>query len=564
MIKSLRLKNIALVKSAEIDFSEGLNVLSGETGAGKTVVISAINFALGAKADKTMIRYGEKECETEVVFDVSGNAAVLNVLNDFGIDCDDDLIIRRRLNDGGKGDVRVNGVSVTVAMLKQITNELCDVYGQSEHYSLLKPSNQLKVLDAYIGDKLTNLKLKLKPLIDEIKIFREELESVGGSEQERLSKIDLLTYQVNEITAAELVDGEEEELLAKRKILANVEKIGEALSAAKAYLLEDNAGCDCVYNAFTKLESVSDLDVEYSALNDRMYSVKAELDDVASSIENIIDNLEYDGALAEQVESRLDLIKSLKRKYGNSYEEIIEFLSKSTIELENLENFEERSKQLNELILDRQVKVKSLYEKITELRREYADKFSKAICSELKMLGMKSADFKCVVTSSSDETLSENGINSVEFTFSANKGEPLKTMSKIISGGEMSRFMLAMKLVSANFADNSTYIFDEIDAGISGEVAEIVAEKFATLSKKMQVITISHLAQIVSFSDLSLLIKKSDDGDKTVTNIIPLDENGKINEITRIIGGDVNSEISYNHAKETMYRANALKIELRK
>lgn len=564
MIKSLRLKNIALIKSAEIDFHEGLNVLSGETGAGKTVIISAINFALGAKADKSMIRYGESECEAELIFDIDCNDGVKDVLSSFGIDYDDDLIIRRKLNESGKGDIRVNGVSVTGAMLKQITSELCDVYGQSEHYSLLKQSNQLKVLDSYIGNEIILLKNECKPIIDEIKKCKLELENFGGSNKDRLNKIDLLSYQINEIEKAELIDGEEEELLARKKILNNVEKIGEALSGAKAYLSEDNAGCDCVYNALNKIENVNDLDSEYSSLTDRLYSVKAELDDVASTLENLLDNLEYDGNEAERIENRLDVIKSLKRKYGNSYSEIIEYLSKSQIELENLQNFETRSNELEKIILNNENKLKNLYSKINLLRTEKSKTFSNSICSELKMLGMKNAQFVCSVIKGDENTLSLNGIDSVEFTFSANKGEPLKPMSKIISGGEMSRFMLAMKLVCADFPQRSTYIFDEIDAGISGAVAEIVAEKFAILSKNMQIVTISHLAQIVSFSDCSLLISKTDDDVKTQTNITPLDENGKINEITRIIGGDVLSQASITLAKEMIDRANTVKENLRK
>ena len=559
MIKSLRLKNIALIERAEIEFNEGLNVLSGETGAGKTVIISAINFALGAKADKSMIRFGEAEAVAELVIDILGNTDVEAVLNDFGIEYDDEIIIRRKLTDLGKSDIRVNGTSVTLAMLKQITGELCDVYGQSEHYSLLKPASQLKVLDSFIGEELVVLKNEIKPLITDIKALQKELDSFGGSATDRATKIDILSYQINEIEKAELVDGEEEDLIAKRKFFNNIEKIGEAVQGAKSYLSEDNAGLDCVSMSLTKIESVADVDVEYSMLTDRLYSVKAELDDIASTFENILDNLDFDGAELERVEARLDLIKSLKRKYGNTYAEIIEYFEKSQIELENLQNFESRTSAIENEILVKTEALKKLYVKISNLRKKYAIEFSNKIKQELKTLGMKSADFNCEVIDLPLDALSYDGVNTVEFTFSANAGEPLKTMAKIISGGEMSRFMLAMKLVSSDFCNGSTYIFDEIDAGISGVVAETVAEKFATLGKTMQVITISHLAQIVSFADVSLLIKKTDDGKKTVTNIIPLDKQGLINEIIRITGGNIDSEISISHANEMLN--NAIKIK---
>ncbi|MBO5713622.1 MAG: DNA repair protein RecN [Clostridia bacterium] len=563
MIKSLRLKNIALIKSAEIDFENGLNVLSGETGAGKTVIISALNFALGAKADKTMIRFGETEAVAEILVDITGNLSAKSVLDEIGIDFDDEIIIRRRLTDAGKSDIRINGVAVTLSMLKQVTQEFCDVYGQSEHYSLLKQSSQLKVLDSYIGEELSELKEACKPLIADIKKCKEELESFGGNKAEREVRIEILSYQINEIETAELVDGEEDELIARRKYFANIEKIGEALQSAKALLSEDNASLDLVNLTINKIESISSFGEEFASLTDRLYNLKAELDDVAVTVENSLDNLDFDGAEFERVESRLDLIKSLKRKYGNTYFDIMEYYSKSKIELENLQNFEERSTSLENEISTKTQALKKLQNSITKLRKEKALLFEDAIKQELKVLGMKSADFKVSVSSNEGVVLSSNGVDEVEFLFSANAGEPLKTMSKIISGGEMSRFMLAMKLVSSDFYDGSTYVFDEIDAGISGSVAQTVAEKFAVISKKMQVITISHLAQIVSFSDKSYLISKTDDGERTYTDVLSLDDNGKTDEIIRITGGTIDNEISISHAKQMINLANETKIKLR-
>ena len=533
MIKSVRIKNIALIETAEIEFFGGFNVLSGETGSGKTVIINAINFALGAKADKSLIRYGENYCETEVVFsDIS--ALAKSVLEELSIDVDDDVVIRRKLTIEGRSDVRINGVSVTLSMLKKLTLVLCDIYGQSEHYSLLNQANQLKVLDLYIGEPIEVLKQKTMPYIEDIKKSRKILEENGGDERTRAVRMDVLSYQINEIEKAELVDGEEDELISKQQIFKNAQKIGESLSVVDGGLSGDGGACDILSTVLSKLQQISSYSSDYEALYDRLYSLKAEADDISSTASDLLSNIDFDERERQRVEDRLDLIKSLKRKYGSTYSEIMEFYSKSQEEYENLQNFELLSKECESKILNAQNKLNEIYNKMFNLRFEYAKKFSSAVEEELRALGMGGARFEVAVTQT-DKELSVEGNSLVEFTFSANKGEPLKNMSKIISGGEMSRFMLALKIVSSDIG--GTYIFDEIDAGISGEVAKIVAKKFVKLSKRSQIITISHLPQILSFADENYLIKKSDVSGKTITTVDRLDFNGKVNEVIRLTGG---------------------------
>ena len=558
MILSLKLKNIALIESAEIEFNKGLNVLSGETGAGKTVIISAVNFALGGKADKTMIRHNETFSEAEVTFDITGNADAKAVLDDYLIDCDDNIVVvKRRLTIEGKSVILVNGSSVTLTMLKTLTLALCDIYGQSEHYSLLVKANQLKVLDRFIGVSAQSIKDEIAPIINSINKLNSTLENVGGSERDREIKLDLLSYQINEIENANLVQGEEETLEERRKILHNIEKIGESLSIVNSDLTEDNQAIDMLSTAYGKLNSISNFSEEYSSLSERLYSVKAELSDISLEVENSLNSLNFDEEENAKINERLDLIRSLKRKYGNSIEEILEFLSSIKLEYDALINYENIFNETNKKLEENYKKLNNLYQKLSILRREKSKEFSVNIESELKTLGMKSARFEISISTESDtKTLSTNGVDDVEFTFSANAGEPLKNMSKIISGGEMSRFMLAMKIVSVE--NSGTYVFDEIDSGISGEVAKIVAEKFSKLSKNIQIITISHLPQIVSFSDKSFKIEKTDDGSNTKTKVIPLDYEGKIKEIVRIIGGD-GSELSLNHAKELIKKADDYK-----
>ena len=533
MIKSVRIKNIALIETAEIDFFSGFNVLSGETGSGKTVIINSINFALGAKADKTLIRYGETFCETEIVFENISNSAK-ELLQEYSIECEDEVIIRRKLTVEGRSDIKINGVTVTLTMLKTLTLILCDIYGQSEHYSLLSGANQLKVLDGFIGEPINSLKESVLPYIEKIKKARKTLEENGGDERSRLVRIDVLSYQINEIEKAELIKGEEDELLERQRLFKNAQKIGESLALADSALSGEGGACDILSTVLSKLQQISSFSSEYESLYDRVYSLKAEADDLSSTASDLLSSLDFDEREKQLVEDRLDLIKTLKRKYGNTYEEIMEFYSKSLEEYENLQNFETLSKECEDIISSSCLALNDIYDKMYNLRIQYAKKFSKQVENELSTLGMGGAKFNVEVIKT-DKEISVDGNSTVEFTFSANKGEPLKNMSKIISGGEMSRFMLALKIVSSD--EGGTYVFDEIDAGISGEVAKIVAKKFVTLSKRAQIITISHLPQIVSFADDNYLIKKYETGGKTYTQVSKLDENGKVSEIIRLTGG---------------------------
>lgn len=562
MLKSLQLKNVALIERAEIEFEKGLNVLSGETGSGKSVVIDSINFVLGAKADKTMIRHGENDCLVIAVFDVENLTGVKNLLADSGFDDSDEIIVSRKLTADGKSSIRLNGEPVTLGMLRTITGNLIDVHGQSDHYSLLKDSEQLAVVDNFSGDNLKILKNQCSDICKDLREIDEKMLSFGGSESERAIRADILKYQIEEIKNADPKEGEEDELLAKRKKIQSAEKIAEAFGETKNAIDGENCISDLLGSALRRLGQVASLDDEYSSLFDRLKSVSEELTDISSVSEDILDGLEFDEEDADKIENRLDVIKNLKRKYGNSEKEIEEFLQNAENEYDILCNFDAEYAELTALKQKKIAVLNDIYRKISDERKNQAKKLSSKVTGELRQLGMKDAEFKIdfePLKEISDAPYSGNGGDRVEFMFSANLGEPVKPMSKIISGGEMSRLMLALKTVISSYHEISTYIFDEIDAGISGKTAETVAEKFADISKGVQIIAISHLPQIVSFSDYSYKIAKYTENGKTYTGITKLDDSEKVEEVVRLIGGDLTSKSAVEHATELIEKANEYK-----
>ncbi len=564
MLKKLRLQNIALIDQAEIEFDDGLNVLSGETGAGKSVILDSINFVLGAKADKTMIRYGTQECLVEAEF--LSNDEANKILSEYDIESDESLIIKRKFSIDGKGYIKINGETVTSGMLRKVTAHLVDVHGQSEHYELCKESSQLEVVDKYAGTEILSIKEKLIPFIKEVKEIQTKLKEFGGSESERAIKLDVLKFQINEIESADIKEGEEDELLSLKEKIKNGEKIVNSLSGAKSALIDDGEGIDCVVNAQRFIYQISGLSEEYLDISNRLDAVVEELNDIDSLIDDLSDDLDFDEKTADEVEERLDTYKILKKKYGNSYEKIQNFYYEAQKECEMLLNFEENTKALNAEKENLDDKIYGLYKELNSARQKAAKDFSEKVVAQLTTLGMKNARFDVSfkdLPSKEDMTYNANGIDGVEFLFSANLGEPLKPMSKVISGGEMSRFMLGMKSVICDLQDISTFIFDEIDTGISGKIAQTVAEKFARISLNKQIIAISHLPQICAMSDVSFLIYKHEKGEKTYTEVKKLNDDEKIYEILRLIGGNGESIYAKQHAEEMIKSANDFKKSIK-
>ncbi|MBO4323480.1 MAG: DNA repair protein RecN [Clostridia bacterium] len=561
MLKNLQLKNVALIDSANIEFSSGLNVLSGETGAGKSVIIESLNFALGAKADKTMIRRGQSDCAVSAVFDITDSSEVKKLLDDYGIEYVDELIINRKMNVDGKGSIRLNGEQVTASMLRPITSKLVDVHGQSEHYSLLKESEQLKVLDRFSDVKVSKIKDNIREIIFSLKSCDQTISSFGGSQSERAIRADILKFQIEEIENADLKENEEEELNKKIEVIKNAEKIGEALGGVKEALSGENCAEDLVGDALKNLGKIVNFDDKYFELKERLLSLSRELSDISDVSGEYLSDCNFDPSEADEVEDRLDLIKSLKRKYGADFNEIRNFLQRAKEEYEKIINFDFEYETVTAKRAELIKKLNESYKELSDLRKKSAKVFAEKVKEQLKELGMKNAEFAVNFTNYYEAVsapYSENGADEIEFGFSANLGEPLKPLSKIISGGEMSRFMLSLKVIISEYQEISTYVFDEIDAGLSGETSKIVAQKFAKISRGTQVIAISHLPQICAMADASLKIEKSEFDGKTFTNVKTLDETGKRDEIIRIIGGS-SSEVAKLHADEIILSANEYK-----
>lgn len=562
MIKSLKINNIALISECEIEFENGLNVLSGETGSGKSVIIDSINFLLGQKADKSMILNGETQCSATCVFDLSSSPKAVDMLKEIDVDVSDEIIVKRVFSESGRGSIKINGEPVTASMLRQVTRHLVDVHGQSDHFSLLNQSAQLDLIDQLAFEIVQPIKSEIVENISVIDDLNKQLKQVGGSKEDRTKRLDYLEYNINEIIAFDLKEDEEENLLAKRKLYRNLEKIMTAVSSSYECLNGDNGTLDSLGNAMRQLSSVASFGEEYSNLSERLEACMLEIQDVNSSLSDFLDG-EFDQNEAERVEKRLEDISALKLKFGNNYQEIMAELEKMQKEFELISKSDEMAEKLNVELEKQFALLKEKYQNLSSARKEIAESLSKKLVESLQQLAMKHAQF-CVSFSSDFDgrTLSKNGVDEVEFMFSANAGEPMKPLSRVISGGELSRLMLAIKTVTKNSCDANCYIFDEIDSGISGQTANVVAENFATISKSKQIIAISHLPQIVSMSDKSMVISKKESDGKTRTEVIACDGQRKISEVVRLVGGDEKSEHAVALAKQMIEKSELFKEQL--
>ncbi len=550
MLQSLTIKNIALIDNLTIDLEKGFNVLTGETGAGKSLIIDSLALLLGEKADKTLISYGENYASVEAVF-YTELECVLDKLEEFGLERENTIIISRKLSVDGKNECRVNGKSFTLSMLKSITAPLMDLHGQFQHQEILKESNQLKTIDNFGGKDLKAALSEYREVYFKLKSVKKQLASFNFDSRDREKLLDLYSYQINEIEEANFVSGEEESLKEFRMKVLNQEKIAFSLeriiacfegSGESAGLLELIKKCDYEFSEVSKYLP------ENQEIASRISSARYELDDLADTIDSIKDNLVYDEFSAAENEKRLDLLTSLKKKYGSNIDEINAYLFNIKAEYEKLVNSAEI---ISKLETEKQKLTEILMQKaeiLTNIRKKTAEVFAEKVKAELSELSMKGSTFKIEFDKKDVDTCDETGFDSIEFMFTANAGQPVRPLNKVVSGGEMSRFMLAVKNITADIDQVDTMIFDEIDTGISGDTANVLAAKLAKIGKSHQVICVTHLAQVASFGIAHFYISKDVQNGKTRTSVKLLTDEERVKEIARIIGGTISS-FSLEHAK---------------
>ncbi|MBR2909479.1 MAG: DNA repair protein RecN [Clostridia bacterium] len=554
MLEKLTINNIALIHSQSIEFTDGLNVLTGETGAGKSLIIDSLSLLLGEKADKSLISRGEKFASVEAVFtDIPD--AVKSVMVELGLEEDDTLIITRKISMEGKNECRVNGNTFTLSMLKRLSSYLMDLHGQFEHQNLLKISSHIGILDLYGGKKVLDLKNKYVDVLNEYKTVLEELDGFTVDDQERERLIELYGYQMQEIDDAGFYEGEEEELKNYRNQVLHQEKILEAINGAIKIASGDNyeyAGVlDSVKKIGVLLNSIMPYLNQINEVVDRVESVKIELEDISNELESILDNVYFDEQKAKENEDRLDLLSSFKKKYGFDITAINDYREKIGREYEKLVNSYERIAVLKAQKVKIQEALVNKANELTKERQKVAKEFEKAIKQELVELGMKSANFVVDFKPLSLDSLSVFGLDKVEFMFSANLGELVKPLKDVASGGEMSRFMLAVKNITARIEGIGTLVFDEVDTGVSGHIALVLAEKLDKVSQMAQVICVTHLAQISSYGKTHFFIEKHEENGKTITEVMNLNGEARAKEIARLISGNI-TESSLRHANEML------------
>lgn len=552
MLSNLQIENIAVIKSASIDFENGFNVMTGETGAGKSIVIDSLNAILGERTSRELIRSGADSASVCAEFQNVGDN-VKNELEKLGIEKDDTLIVSRKLTPDGKNVCRINGMPATVSMLKALGVQLVNIHGQLDNQSLLSPETHCSFIDKLAGSgrELNEFKELYSLYIKK----ENELKSLNTDVNEKNRRLDILNYQIEEIQKADIRPGEKDELTEKLGFLRNAEKVLDLLHTAYAALNGDGempGAADIAADAASKLLSAADYSSDFTETANGVNDAAMNLSAYTEELRDKIYSLDYDPNETERAEERLDVIYRLSRKYGDSEEDILAYLENAEKERDALSFSDERAEQLRAETEKAYNEALAAAKKLSEIRIEAGKKFSADVERELAFLDMPSVKF--IVNDSVGE-LYENGIDNIEFLLSANAGEEPKPLSKIASGGELSRIMLAIKCVLSELDDIDTLIFDEIDSGVSGRAALKIAAKMKELSKTHQVICVTHLAQIAAFADEHKLISKEEKDGRTYTCIASLDYNGRKYELARIMGGLTVTQSILNSAEELLSSA---------
>ena len=546
MLEQLTIKNVAVIDGLEVCFSGGMSVLTGETGAGKSIIIDSINMILGSRANKELVRRGAERAEVQVVFSMPEDVRAVLIEND--IDTDDDcVIISRRLTSEGKSTARINGTMVTLNLLRDIADMLINIHGQHDNQALLTPSKHIGFLDSYA--RTSPLVSEYKTHYDRARTISRRLQDLETNEHERIERTDLLTYQINEITAAALEDGEEEELLSQRRLLENAEQINMNAERAYANLYDcpdAKSAYDMISEAVSAIAEIVEVSPELSEAYESISSAMYAVEDAAHEIRGFGESVEFDRRALDEIEERLDLINRLKRKYGSTIAEINGYGERAQAELDEIETSDEESERLRIELKEVKARLKDAAASLTAARESAAALLSAEIENALHELNMEKAVFSVSIKR---QPYAANGADAVEFVIATNPGEDMKPLVKIASGGELSRVMLAIKSILAKSDGVDTLIFDEIDTGVSGGAAQKIADKLKAIGRDKQVICISHLPQLAAAADNHFLIIKDIDGELASTTLRELDTDGRVHELARIVGG---GEAGESYAREML------------
>ncbi|MCY1028495.1 DNA repair protein RecN [Mammaliicoccus sciuri] len=558
MLQALTIKQFAIIESLEINFSGGLTVLSGETGAGKSIIIDAIGQLVGARASQSFVRHGEQKATIEGVFDIDNVPNVNKILSELDIDFDEDfLFVKREIFASGKSICKLNNQNVTLSDLKIVMQELLDIHGQHETQILLKPKYHLSLLDDYADGTYQAEIDQYDKTFQSYRLKKQELEKLESQDQALLQRLDLIKFQRDELQDANLKEDEIDFLNQEIKKLQNHEKINESLNKAHMFLSSEENITDKIYELNQEIQHINDIIPDkYTAFSEELDQMYYTLEDYKHELYNELTSNDFDESLLNEYESRLNVLTDLNRKYGKSIPELIKYRDKIDDEIYKIENYEQSTSQLREEINDLYTNVVKYGEALSTKRRQVALNLRDRLVEEVQNLHMQDANIEITFTKTKP---TQYGLEEVEFLISPNKGEPLKSLNKIASGGELSRIMLALKSIFVSSKGQTAILFDEVDTGVSGRVAQKMAEKMHQIAQTLQVICISHLPQVAAISDNHLYIAKETVNDRTTTSIKQLDGEDKIDEIARMISGVEVTELTRQHAKEMIIQNKNLK-----
>ncbi|MDZ5471065.1 DNA repair protein RecN (plasmid) [Bacillus sp. 31A1R] len=560
MLGELSIKNFAIIEELSVSFEKGLTVLTGETGAGKSIIIDAVHLLVGGRGSSEYVRHGEDKAEIEGLFQIESLEHPSHLkAKEFGIEIEDGMIVLRRdISRSGKSVCRVNGKLVTISTLREIGSTLIDIHGQHEHQELMDESRHLSLLDQFGAEEIIPALEEYEMLYRSYEQTSKKLKSLSENEQQVAHRLDLITFQLDEITKAGLKINEDEELLEEKRRFSNYERIYDAIKSGYSALHGDQRGLDWIGLLMSHLEDAAQLDSKYKEMADAVSGSFYMLEDLGRSLRNELDILEFDPQRLNEIEDRLNEINQLKRKYGKTVQDILEYGSKIEEEIETLQNKETHIEQLQKELTSIKKDLTIEAKEISIIRQKFATHLTKLIHQELKDLYMEKTVFEVMFESDYD-SFTRTGSDKVEFYISTNPGEPLKPLSKIASGGELSRIMLALKSIFSKHQGITAIIFDEVDTGVSGRVAQAIAEKIYKVSVNSQVLCITHLPQVGAMSDTHLYISKSISNGRTKTSVKPLNAEEKIKEIGRMISGVEITDLTREHAKELLFLAEKLK-----